>query len=164
MRHQEEWKGYDEMLDFLDKFFHRKLRRAKLYDELQYLKKELKQQASVAVLMKLKKEKYNDYSLTTLTKIKARDIWVEFCKSRFKNPISTKPAEELAEEISIIIVPGIEIKDELRDIQKSADVISFQMLKLHAEGYTYKEIAHQFRTTEDAVKMKIFRLRNDLNP
>ena len=163
MTDQDVAQNYDVLMDVLDRFFHRKLRKAKLYDQLQYQKKELKQKTFLAVLLKIKKEGYNDYSLSKLAIIKANDTWIEFCRSHFKNPEVYKPTDELEQE-HIPVDSGIEVTIDLKDAQKDIDIVLFQMLKLHTEGYSYKEIAKEFNTTEGAVKMRILRHRNDSKP
>lgn len=165
MRTQEFSDQFANEVEPLDYFFHRKIKGARITDDIEALKQDLTQDTALAVLMKLQNENYNDYSIKALIWIKAKDVWRAYLRSLRTQIQVTMPVEE--------VQPGVLVSDpqsqyeqrnQLDAIRPASgkELQAWQMLILHEGGYPYKEIAEMFHSTESAVKVAVYRFRNQL--
>ena len=156
---------FNKQLLKLNKFFHKKLRNAEMFDQLEANKEDLIQTTALAVLTKLLIEKYNDYHLVKLIWLKAEDCWTDFYNYNKKNKGLSEPLCENEDHYGwhvTNIVPSLEASDEINLLKGRCDSESWQMLMMKSQGFGYKEIANKFNSTEAAVKMKLSRLRLEL--
>jgi DNA-directed RNA polymerase specialized sigma24 family protein len=152
---------FESLSERLDWFFHKRLKSAGVRFEIEFWKEELMQETALAVLNKLKNERYEDYSMTELIFIKAKDVWANHARTRRKR-LPSKPIDEESLNLRKEVLLGIEQKDEVKKLEEIADPESWSMFVMHSSGYNFKEIASHFRTTEGAVKMRVSRLKNKL--
>lgn len=157
-------KQFTELLERLDMFFHNKLKKAKLKQGIEETKNDLIQETALAVINKLKIEKYNDYSLPALIWTKAGDVWKRFASSQLKKMQSQISVEIFPEQcIDQNYVLRFEITNLINVLKSKTPKAAWEMLVLHViDGYSYKEIAKQMEISEHAVKMQIFRLKKKL--
>lgn len=149
----------------LDMFFHKKIREAKIRDNIEEHKKELMQNTALAVLEKLRDNHYGDYNLTALIWMKARDSWYHYITQFEKSPIrSVSPDDFNQLYIELDSFAALESADYLQHLQQMGKKSSWDMLTMHVHGYEYSLIAERFEISTSAVKMKISRLKNKLGP
>ncbi|MEI9912258.1 MAG: hypothetical protein WDO71_22950 [Bacteroidota bacterium] len=120
----------------------------------------------MSVLVKLKRERYNDYNLIALIWVKAKDTWYEYMESMEKTAVFTYPSEEEINMIAIDIDPFAVFEQShlLESLHESSDKASWDIAVMHADGYLYKDIADYFQITEGSIKMKMSRLRTKIGP
>jgi len=144
----------------LDLFFHRKLKEARLTQNIEDVKLELTQRTAVAVLEKLQQDRYGDYHLGALIWIKAADTWKRYVRApRGKGPkiLPTEPSIELAAADHFIEV--YEMADWLHSLRTNLGDKQWKMLMMHLEGFGYKDIAQTCDMKENAVRVTIHRLK-----
>jgi DNA-directed RNA polymerase specialized sigma24 family protein len=156
----------DELIDGLtfrlQKFFHMKITKARLKVVRKDLIDHLCQETALAVLEKLKIEKYESFNISALIILKAGDVWSEYVSSTKAKP-PNEPMEYLENiPVNRESVLRFENADLLNNYHQKSNDLSWKMLVMHTEGYNYKEIANYFNTTEPSVKMRISRLKNNL--
>lgn len=159
-------KTFTGITERLDMFFHKKIRSAHINENIEEIKMELLQSTALAVLEKLRQEKYNDYNLSALIWIKAQDVWCEFIQSKEKIDFLVNTDGEELDMIAFDVDPFVSFEQNhfLESLHATISGDVWNVALMHAEGCIYKEIADYFHTTEAAIKMKISRLRDRSGP
>ncbi len=127
------------------------------------MKQDLIQDTALAILTKLRDEKYNDYSIKALIWIKAQDVWRQYRRSlRTQVPVAMS-IEDLqpATLVSDSQTKYDNLLESIRPVSGN-ELAGWQMLVLHMGGYRYKEIAEMFHSTESVVKEAVYRFRKRL--
>jgi len=156
---------FEDQMEALDYYFHRKVRGARIADDIEVLKQDLIQDTALAVLTKLQNEKYNDYNINALIWTKAKDVWISYRRSLRKALPIAMQVEEIQPPLK---AHDLQLQYENADFLSSIraaggeDLLSWRMLVLHIGGYQYKEIAEVFHSTEAAVKVAVNRFRKRL--
>src|SRR5438132_12803516 len=104
---------FENLYERLDRFFHQRLKQAGVQSGIEFWKEELIQETFLAVLIKLQKDQYNDYSFTALVFLKANDVWVTHVRAMRKHP-PNEPIDEASLKIRQQVLLKVEEKDELK--------------------------------------------------
>jgi len=151
-------------LEKLDRYFHNMIRKNRVRDDIEELKKDLLQDTFLAVTVKLQSGKYEDYDIIALIWLKAEDTWNRFACKTGRIRISRKPVNEHPEPDSGIdnrvLVERNNLLATLKEKFGTQEI--WDMMTLHADGLTFEEIADQFQLKTGTVKMKVYRLRNQI--
>jgi DNA-directed RNA polymerase specialized sigma24 family protein len=155
---------FDGQLEKLDGYFHNKIRKAKVHDDIELLKEDLIQDTFAALWLKVKDEHYDEFDLLALIWLKAKDIWQRFIKKKRIDILDT-PIESLPERsTSIDPLIILERKDLLAAMQSRCGTPeTWEMMSYHhADGFIYTEIAKFFDMKKGTVKMRVGRLKADI--
>lgn len=162
MRDEDFKKVYLQEYIPLQKYFYTCLKNGKYplpYDEIIH---ELIVKTGSAVLANSQKETLYGYDVKGLFWRKAPNIWYEYEHRR--------PVPETTELNSLNNSPSDEpdplyrllLKDELKFLKEKIDPETWQIIKLLAVGYKYREIAEMLNQEEGKIKMQVHRVRKRL--
>src|ERR1700730_13900968 len=165
MREDEFNRHFSPMNEWMNFFFHRKIKESKLNEDIEELKKDLIQTTVVEVWTRLQEMRYIPYQICTLIRIKARDVWRDTLRANTRNSVTYLPEEEL-DELSAVGESGTryENMDFIEHIHADCDHDTWNMIALLSEGESYAKIAENFKKSEGSIKMRIFRFRKGIDP
>jgi|GEM_PF-2354708 len=155
---------FETEVEQLDMYFHKALSKARLFTNFEDRKNELIQQTAFQVLLKLQKEKYNDYGLKSLIWLKAPDVWKNYIKSNTRKTKTTRVLDEEKDECAAPVpVENLEKHDFEKLINFPVPQDVWDVLVLQSKGYKYHEIASELKKSAGAMKTTVSSLKTTVS-
>ena|SRR5688572_5807986 len=163
MRAEEFKKVFKEQYYKLDMFFHNKLRNAELFKNMEITKKGLIHETAVRVWTRLQSEGTASYDMITLIWLCAPDIWKGFIKPKKRSReryMDTNDMEQIAGTYEI--TDQLESADYISKLGERNDAAYWDIIKLHAEGHTFNELANIMGKSRTTIKNKWYYFQEKL--
>ena len=152
----------DKLTPILNKRFHYLVKRLGTRDDILSLVEDLVALTICEALCNSMKVIHKDIRCEQLIRIKARNVWADYYKQRLNsfNHANHEPIEmDWKEDLPYAEVEG---NEKLEWLFSVVDPKMSKILLNRLQGYTNREIAMMYVTTEGAIEQQIIRLKKKL--
>lgn len=163
MRDQEFLIAMNKMSPLLFRKFFALAKKAKVRDDRKSFVEDLVSLTILEALINSKKNIHADHSCEELIRIKARNVWAEFWKQRYK-PFNQSNHEQLTLDWDVPVPPSdnCAAKERVERLLSQATSKQAEIINKRMEGFEVKEIAAMHGTTPGAISMQIQRLKEKI--
>lgn len=163
LRESEFLAAKDKLAPILDKRFSYLAKKANVKDDRKSFVEDLVALTMLEALVNSQKIIHAHISCEQLIRVKARNVWADYCKSRAESFDHANHAlleykwdeEQFAE-------PSPEETPKTDWLLEKADKKSAEIIRKRLEGFSVKEIAHADGVTPGAITMQIQRLKKQI--
>lgn len=146
---------------FMDPYFHVRLKGVGYKGNARNeMKDELMLRTTIKVWKAIDRGQLNgNYDTETLFKLNMKDVWSDFKKDYQKSPKLEDVDDFEFESTDPSPFDLMVINEAVRDILAQFDDDTNQLLIMHAEGHSYDDISKIQKTSPEALKQKVYRIR-----